>query len=505
MARGVSNPRIAAFLVLILLLAASLRLYHLSSNPPGLFCDEASVGLDAYSILHTAHDSHGAFLPLFFESLGDYRGGVAVYSAVPFVAVLGMSELAVRLPSVVYGLLLVWVLYKFGRRLGGRRLGLLTALVAATMPWLIHYNRIGFEFSAYAFFFTLTAYLFYRGRLTWAFACAGICLYTYQPARLLIPLLVVSALVIYRKRARFSWKGPVLFAAFCVPFAVSMLNGTGLRRFEQVSVLAGHLSPAQTAIRIASNYAVQFSPHYFLDGEGTPIARHFGNGLLPILPVTLPFAIVGFLAIIFTLTRTRSQFLLAWLLLYPVAGAVTLEPPFTGRSFIGAPIAVILIAVGIARTARACARLRLERVVPRAAALAIFVNLAVFARFYFVQYPTEPRTSQFYGWQYGARDIVRYFVSVEGQYDDLMMAPAFNGPQVFIPFYAPGDCAKCSVGRPDDRFNPARRQLFAATPEYLALHREFAMALERIIYYPNGGIAFFVGKVHPQLVMEVLK
>src|ERR1035441_3366404 len=65
MARGVANPRAAVFLVLILLLAASLRLYHLASNPPGLFCDEASVGLDAYSILHTAHDSHGALLPLF--------------------------------------------------------------------------------------------------------------------------------------------------------------------------------------------------------------------------------------------------------------------------------------------------------------------------------------------------------------------------------------------------------------------------------------------------------
>jgi hypothetical protein len=31
------------------------------------------------------------------------------------------------------------------------------------------------------------------------------------------------------------------------------------------------------------------------------------------------------------------------------------------------------------------------------------------------------------------------------------------------------------------------------------------MALERIVYSPNGDIAFLVGKVHPQLVMEVLK
>jgi 4-amino-4-deoxy-L-arabinose transferase-like glycosyltransferase len=437
-------------------------------------------------------------MPLFFESLGDYKGGVLVYSAVPFVAVLGMSELAVRLPSVVYGLLLVWILYLFGRRLGGRRLGLLTALTAASMPWLIHYNRTGFDFNSYAFFFTLAAYLFYRGRLTWAFACAGVCLYTYQPAKLLIPLLVVCALYIYRKRARFSWKGPAVFAVFCIPVLVSILNGTGLRRFAQVSVLAGHLSPAQTVLRIASNYAVQFSPHYFLVDEGTPIARHFTNGLLPILPVTLPFLLIGILTLVFTLKRTRSQFLLAWLLLYPVAGAVTLEPPFTGRSFVGAPIAAILIAIGIARTARACARLRVERFVPWAAALAICVNLSVFARFYFVQYPDDTRTLGFYGWQYGARDVVRYFVSVEGQYDDLMMVPAFNGPQVFIPFYAPGDCAKCSVGRPDDRFNPARRQLFAATPEYLALHREYAMALERIIYYPNGDIAFLIGTCHAQ-------
>src|ERR1017187_9014168 len=213
-------------LVLILLLAASLRLYHIGTDPPGLFCDEAMRGLDAYSLLHTGRDSHGASWPTIFESFGDYPGGVETYSALPFVAVLGMTELAVRLPSVVYGLLLVWVLYLFGRELGDRRLGLLVAFVAATMPWLIHYNRVGFEFSAYAFFFTLTAYLFYRHRIFPAFVCAGLCLYTYTPARLLVPLLIVCALVIYRKSLRFSWKGPVVFAALCIPLSVSMLNGT---------------------------------------------------------------------------------------------------------------------------------------------------------------------------------------------------------------------------------------------------------------------------------------
>jgi 4-amino-4-deoxy-L-arabinose transferase-like glycosyltransferase len=510
---------IGFLLVFVFALGSFLRLYHLSTNPVGFFCDEASIGLDAYSVLHTGKDSHGAILPLFFESFGDYKGFVPVYSVAPFVALFGLSEFAVRLTSVFYGLGLIWVLYLLGKALKNRTLGVLAAFIGATMPWLIHYNRTGFvDFSSYAFFFVLTIYLFYDaslhpGMVYPAFLSAGITLYTYQPARLLIPLLLVLVFMIYPfwRRAvspvlvtsaarRTTRRGLIAFGVLCIPMLWALSTGIGLRRFTQVSVFGGHLSPVKTLLKVVSNYFVQFSPQYFLAGEGTPIMRHFTEGLLPVLVVTLPFLLVGIGRTLATWKRKESQLLLGWLLLYPIAGAVTFEPPFTARAIIGAPLFAILIAMGIVKVVEVCKRFCRPALSLAIIITAIGVNLASFSQYYFVQYPLK--SGGFYGWQYGARDIVTYFKQVEIQYDDLVMQQDFNGPNIFIPFYAPGDCKNCTIGTPDDHYKPDHKQLFSVTPEYLTKHPEYRMTVLKTIRYLNGDTAFSIGTVVPVAVQE---
>src|SRR5207248_652522 len=51
-------------------LAFALRVVKITEAPYGFFCDEASNGLDAYWLVHSLHDQHGAFLSAFFEALG---------------------------------------------------------------------------------------------------------------------------------------------------------------------------------------------------------------------------------------------------------------------------------------------------------------------------------------------------------------------------------------------------------------------------------------------------
>ena len=77
-------------LIGIIILAALLRLWHLDMNPPHLTPDEASLGYNAYSILKTGKDEYGTFMPIIFKSFGDYKPGLYVYAAVPFVAVFGI-------------------------------------------------------------------------------------------------------------------------------------------------------------------------------------------------------------------------------------------------------------------------------------------------------------------------------------------------------------------------------------------------------------------------------
>jgi hypothetical protein len=59
----------AIALLLIISLAAFLRLYHLASTPPGLFIDEAADGNNALEITHTVPFA-GGFKPFYEEDNG---------------------------------------------------------------------------------------------------------------------------------------------------------------------------------------------------------------------------------------------------------------------------------------------------------------------------------------------------------------------------------------------------------------------------------------------------
>jgi len=59
--------------------ASILRVVQLIGVPYGFFCDEASPALDACFIAHTLHDQHGAFLPAYFQALGEWPGGFQTY------------------------------------------------------------------------------------------------------------------------------------------------------------------------------------------------------------------------------------------------------------------------------------------------------------------------------------------------------------------------------------------------------------------------------------------
>ena len=98
-------------LVGLTLLALILRLWALGSMPPGLDTDEAAIGYNAYALLRTGRDEYGQPWPLLFESFGEWKRPVYIYAAVPAVATLGLSPLAVRLPAALAGTLSVPALY----------------------------------------------------------------------------------------------------------------------------------------------------------------------------------------------------------------------------------------------------------------------------------------------------------------------------------------------------------------------------------------------------------
>ena len=129
----------------IVCLAGVLRLIWLTSVPNGLFCDEASTGYDAFSLLHTGRDQYGEFMPLFARSVGDYNESLYRFLSVPFVALFGLEVFAVRLPAAIAGIATVAALYALGRRWFDSTTGLVAAALLAVSPWHLALSRVAFR------------------------------------------------------------------------------------------------------------------------------------------------------------------------------------------------------------------------------------------------------------------------------------------------------------------------------------------------------------------------
>ena len=116
-------------LIIILLLALSLRAYHLDGQ--SLWADEGnSAALAGRSLAQIAHDSaHDIHPPLYYWLLHGWTG------------LLGTSEIALRSLSAALGLALVWLTYLVGRRLHGQATGLLAAFLAAVNPFQVYYSQ----------------------------------------------------------------------------------------------------------------------------------------------------------------------------------------------------------------------------------------------------------------------------------------------------------------------------------------------------------------------------
>jgi len=134
-----------AFCLLIGLLLVT-RFYRLDSRPPILNADEASIAYNAYLLLETGHDEWQQRWPLVLKAFGDQKIGGYTYLTVVSFWLLGVSELAVRVPVAVAGVISVvvtgWLVWKWSNRRG---LALIVMALMTIQPVFIWYSRVAFE------------------------------------------------------------------------------------------------------------------------------------------------------------------------------------------------------------------------------------------------------------------------------------------------------------------------------------------------------------------------
>ena len=232
------NIKFIFLLLGIIFLAFIIRIKDVSNNPAGFFCDEASGGVDALSILKTGRDSHGEFLPIFFRGLNNAAGGpFFTYLNIPFVSIFGLTEKAIRLPAIIIGTLEIIILFLLLKEFIPQSFALLGALLLSISPWHLHTTRNNIGDIYLWTFFTLIAYLFltkaFKENKTKFFIFSafffGLAMYAYISSRLVTPLLfgLIIFLILIKKQIKQAVLMLIIYLIVCIPFIYYNLTETG--------------------------------------------------------------------------------------------------------------------------------------------------------------------------------------------------------------------------------------------------------------------------------------
>ncbi len=146
------------------------KVYKLSEFPPGLNHDAAWEGQYALAILRGI-----PYTPFISAAWG--RETLTFYLRAPFVWWLGNEPLAVYLPSVIAGIVLLPFLYWWARTMFGVRTAVLATALLGVSGWSLVFSRTGWRSDFQPLFTILACCFFWRGLATaraWPFALAGV-------------------------------------------------------------------------------------------------------------------------------------------------------------------------------------------------------------------------------------------------------------------------------------------------------------------------------------------
>lgn len=449
---AIKIPKITAILFIALL----LRSWQIA-KVPSLNPDEAALGYNAYSLLETGRDEHGASWPLHFKSFGDYKPGAYVYMAMPFIKVLGLTPLAVRLPNLIFSVLTVYLLYKLLLLLTNNYLlSNLAAFVLAVNPWHLQFSRGAWETSTALFFVLLGIYFLYQylinGQKKYLYTFPlplVVAIATYHSARIIAPLLLLVILIFnFKKILNKAFIVPVIIGLLLVaPILFSFIKNGGAARFGGVGITAdkGPLSRSEELLnnhgnvklinRIMHNRRVlytlswveKYSSHFnlnflFINGDEVPRSKNPDMGQLYLLE--LPFLFFGFIVLIKSKNKHLQQFTFSFLLIAPLASSLTFQAPSALRALALVIPLSVLIALGLSLIKNKILII-----------FTIFLYLISILYYLDAYYVHAPKRYSF-AWNSGFSEIVPFIESQKKSYQNIYLTDKYDQPYILYLFYS---------------------------------------------------------------------
>ena len=457
-------------ILIIFVIAILLRFWMLGENPPSLTWDEAAWGYNAYSIGINGRDELGRFLPLdYLESFGDFKPPVYAYLDVLPVKIFGLSEFAVRFPSALFGVLTVIATYFLVKRIFWKSklkesYALTSTLILAISPWHIMLSRAAFEANVATFFIVLGVWLFLLSMQSkrWILLLSAISfvlsIYTFNTARIVVPILVLVLAFGFRKELLKGKKEVIIAIALgtilILPTVKFLISPQASLRFKEVNIFSD-INVIKTSNQEIANdnnafwsklihnrrllYSVEYIKHYFdnlspnflfIRGDGNPKFSTQNVGQMYIWDI--PFFVVGAI-LIFRRKEGYWWLIPLWLAIGIIPAATARETPHALRIETTLPTFQILTAYGFVQLYEKISKYR--HLIYTTLYLLLFLNFLYFYHDYLAHYPKIYSGE----WQYGYKKSIDYVKNSQDKYDYIQIANGLGRPYIYYLFYTKTD------------------------------------------------------------------
>lgn len=536
--------KVHIFLILIIILAAFLRIYKLDIVPPSLNWDEIDAGYNAYTIANWGRDEWGKFLPLVFTSFRDDKHPVHIYLTAPIVKLFGLSDFTARLSGAIIGVLNVVVIFFLGRILFKSDLvGLLSALFLAVSPYHLHFSRGLWEINFALFFFMLGLLLFFLALqkkgwfISLSFLSFGISILSYHSSKIIVPPILLLLIVLYIKDLKRLSLNFYFGIAILVAILIILIGNPrilGFARLQQTQFSKDIIEKTQTFKKTKSQilglgeitlnqYLTHFTTQYlFISGDQNPrnSVKTFGE----FYKIDAVFIFVGLLYLL----KMRSKVTLimfVWLLLAPIPSSLVSGAPNATRALFMMGSLHLITGLGAASIV-GWFKGRGKISILTAILFLLSLQVYMYLNYYFNVYPKQDAID----WQYGMKQSAG-FVRSHPEYAEVYVTDIRSQPYIFFLFYLktslPQYLSSVVYNRLEESksFNtvsyfehayltnegqrkrvnlyfggwdpvesmPKPSVLYIVTPsQYDGLRYKAEFDIKKTIYYPNGTDAFFI-------------
>lgn len=471
-------------LLSLLFLILFLRFAFLNLSPPSPYWEEVALGYDAYSISQTARDHHGNFLPLTaFESFGDYKPSLYFYAAVPFIKIFGLNVFAVRLPTILASIAIIFGTAILAKSLfkqfyvkndpkAAKFIYYLTLFLATISPWLLMFSRSAWESTlATALIIwgiNFCLFFIFSNKSKWLVLASLLLVfstYTYHSARVTAPLIGLFLSVYYLitrlfNKQKVNWRALILSIIIVLltftPVLRSLFDKTGQQRiaeasiFNDISIIEQSNEAIENHGKTKLNKIIYHRYLFFAKEAGLNFLDHFGFKYLFVSGDNNPrhslqtfgefyyldLILFTFALIFFLKKKSAATGLLFFCIFAAILPAsFTKGTPHALRTLAALPIFIVFLSFGFWQFLELFKQDKVKKLVLK---ISIFAYFCFFTSFFYELIYTYPNKYQ-KEWQFGYQEMIEKLVKIESNYEKIYITREQGRPAMYYFFYAQVD------------------------------------------------------------------